>query len=475
VIDIAVVAVFLAASLALGARARRDGGGLDDYVLASRALTLPQFVATLVPTFYGGVLGIGEFTWTSGLSNWTTQALPYYAFAALYAVWLAERVRLEPGRTIPDHLDAAYGTRAAVVGAALVFLLACPADEVLMAGALASNLCGVGLWTAAAAAVVAAIALVWRGGLRADVAANRLQIVVMFAGFALVLPFALRAVGGPAALAARLPPGHLTWLGGIGVWKAAGWWLIAVWTIVDPSFHQRCAAAASPAVARRGILVSIGFWAVFDLMTTTAGLYARAALPSLGNATLAFPRLADAVMPHVARGFFYAGLSASIFAALQAKSLLSAVSLGQDLGGRLPGANPAAAPARVRAGLVAAGLLAFALARLVPSVVDLWYAIGSAVIPGLLLPMLGVYLPRWRVKPAWAVAASLSGFAASLAWVVAARLSGGDPPLGLEPPFPGLLVSALVWGAGLLAAGGAQPSRSAAARQAPTMTPQQPQ
>ncbi len=470
-IDLLIVVVFLAAALALGARARR-AGGLDDYVLASRALTLPQFVATLVPTFYGGVLGVGEFTWTSGLSNWTTQALPYYLFAALYAVWLAERVRLEPGRTISDHLHAAYGAPAAVVGAALVFLLACPADEILMAGALVSSLCGVGLWVAAAAAGAAAAALVWRGGLRADVSANRLQIVVMFAGFALILPFAIRAVGGPAALAARLPPGHLAWLGGMSVWKAAGWWLIAVWTIVDPSFHQRCAAAASPAVARRGILVSIGFWAVFDLMTTTAGLYARAALPTLGNATLAFPRLADAVMPHVARGLFFAGLAASIFAALQAKALLSAVSLGQDLGGRLPGARAQYGPARVRAGLVAAALLAFALARLVPSVVDLWYAIGSAVIPGLLLPMLGVYFPRWRVGPICAVVASLSGFAVSLSWVVAARIHGGEPPLGLEPPFPGLIVAAVVWGAGLLAA---QDSRKAAAKQAPTMTPQQPQ
>ncbi len=152
----------------------------------------------------------------------------------------------------------------------------------------------------------------------------------MFAGFALVLPFAIRAIGGPAALASRLPPGHLSWTGGMTPWRILGWWTIAVWTIVDPSFHQRCAAAASPAVARRGILVSIGFWAVFDLMTTAAGLYARAALPSLDNPTLAYPRLADATMPVFARGLFFAGIAASIFAALQAKSLLAAVSLGRD-------------------------------------------------------------------------------------------------------------------------------------------------
>lgn len=446
-VEALLVLAFLSAAVWLGARARRLDG-IEDYVLASRALTLPQFVATLVPTFYGGVLGVGEFTWTSGLSNWTVMALPYYLFAAVYALFLAERVRLQPGMTIADHLESAYGRRAALLGAGLVFLLAAPADDMLMAGTLLRHLSGLPLALATAAAGAAALVLVWRSGLRADVAANGLQIVVMFAGFALVLPYAVSAVGGPAALAAKLPPGHLTWTGGMGFWKIVGWWLIAVWTIVDPAFHQRCAAAESPAVARRGILVSIGFWAVFDLMTTAAGLYARAAVPVLPNPAMAYPALATAVMPAVARGLFLAGVSASIFAALQAKSLMAAVSLGRDFASRLRPAGASAEQWRVRAALVAGAVLSFALTLLMPSVVDLWYSVGSAVIPGLLLPMLGVYLPRWRVSGGWAWAASLSGFLASLGWVVAAaRL--GRPPLGLEPPFPGLILSALIWGAGL--------------------------
>lgn len=448
-LDALIVAGFLLASVALGARARRAAAGLDDYVLASRALTLPMFVATLVPTFYGGVLGVGELTWGSGLVNWTTQALPYYFFAAIYALFLARRVRVQPGLTIADHLESAYGRASALIGAGLVFLLASPADDMLMAGALLSRLLGIKAAVAIAAAGAAAVALVWRGGLRSDVAANRLQIVVMFAGFALVLPYAVRAVGGPAALAGRLPPGHLTWTGGLSHWKILGWWLIAVWTIVDPAFHQRCAAAESPAVARRGILVSIAFWAVFDLMTTTAGLYSRALLPALDNPTLAFPRLADAVMPLFARGIFLAGVSASIFAALQAKSLLAAVSLGSDLGGRLSPADERTRRKRVRAALVAAAVFAFVLTRLVPSVVGLWYEVGSAVIPGLLLPMLGVYWRRLRVTGAWAASASAAGFLASLGWVVAGHLLGRTP-LGLEPPFPGLALSALVWSAGWL-------------------------
>ncbi len=435
-IDALIVAGFLSACLALGARVRREED-IEGWILAGRALTLPVFVATLVPTFYGGVLGIGEFTWSAGLSNWTVMALPYYVFAGLYALFLAGRVRVTPGLTIPDHLEAAYGKPTALIGALLVFVLASPADELLMAGTVLGHLTGLPAAAAAAVAAALALALTLRAGLRSDVAANRLQFVVMFAGFALIIPFAWHAVGSPAAMAARLPAGHLSWTGGLGPAKLIGWWLIAVWTIVDPSFHQRCAAAQSPAVARRGILISIAFWALFDLLTTTAGLYARAALPALENPTLAFPLLADAVMPPVARGLFFAGISASLFAALQGTALLAAACLGKS---------------RLRPGLVATMIFSYALSRLVPSVVGLWYAVGSAAIPGLLLPMLGVYAPAIRVPGRWAVASSAAGWLLSLSWVAAARIKG-EPPLGLEPMFPGLLLSGALWAAGYFAAG----------------------
>ena len=450
-IDAVIVAGFLAACLILGARLRREEDG-EGWILAGRALTLPVFVATLVPTFYGGVLGIGEFTWSAGLSNWTVMALPYYVFAGLYALFLAGRVRVTPGLTIPDHLESAYGRPMALLGALLVFILASPADELLMAGSLLGHLTGLPIGAASAFAAALALALIWRGGLRSDAAANRLQFVVMFAGFALIIPFAWHAVGSPVAMAQKLPAGHLSWTGGLGPAKLIGWWLIAVWTLVDPSFHQRCAAARTPEVARNGILISIGFWALFDLLTTTAGLYARAALPALGNPTLAFPLLADAVMPPVARGLFFAGISASLFAALQGTAMLAAACLGKT---------------RVRAGLVATMILSYILSRVVPSVVGLWYAVGSAVIPGLLLPMLGIYVPALRVPGRWAAASSAAGWLASLAWVVAARMKGATP-LGVEPMFPGLLVSGALW-----AAGYASSRRTVAT--APISTPHAPQ
>lgn len=453
-LDAAVAAVYLSA-LAFAARRAGRREGLADYVLAGRALTLPAFVATLVPSFYGGALGIGEFTWRNGVSNWVVMAAPYYVFALAYSAFLAGKVRLAPGLTMADHLEGAYGRGTAILCAGLVFLLASPSDELLALGALAGDSLGVPAWAGAAAAAGLCAAILFGGGLRADVAVNAVQFVVMFAGFALLLPFAWAKLGSPAALSSGLPASHLSLTGGLTPLRLVAWWLIAVWTIVDPVFHQRCAAASTPEVARRGVAASVACWAVFDVMTTLSGLYARAALPALEEPMLAFPRLAREVLPAGVRGFFLAALASSLLAGLQAQALQSSISLGKDALGRWLGAGEARQKTLIRGALAFSLALGWVLASAIPSVVGLWYAIGSAVIPGLLWPLLGVYFPRARVAPRWALAASTGGFALSTAWVVLQQLRG-EPPLGLDPMFPGLALSAALWTAGLAARGEAR-------------------
>jgi SSS family solute:Na+ symporter len=440
---------FLATLLAAGFWARRQRrAGLADYVLASRTLTLPLFVITLVPSFYGGVLGIGEFTWQHGLSNWLVMALPYYVFAGIYAAFLAQKIRLTPGLTIPDHLEACYGAGFAVFAALLVFLLSSPADELLMIGTLLSHFTGLGLPASMALGGALAMSLVLFAGLRSDVGANALQFVLMFAGFFLILPFAFKKIGPPTQMLALLPAAHRSLHGGLSPLQITGWWLIAVWTIVDPVFHQRCAAADSPKTARRGILLSIACWAVFDALTTTAGLYARARFPTLEHPLLAFPALADALLPPGIRGIFFAALSASLLAGLQARSLQASIALGKDAFGRRFGLSEARQEFFSRLCLALSLALGFALALWIPSVVGLWYAIGSAAIPGLLWPLVSVYNPRLRPQRQFAIAASVSGFAVSAAWVLWGRI-GGSAPLGLEPMFPGLILSSIIWMAGI--------------------------
>src|SRR4029077_13656695 len=167
-----------------------------DYLVAGRRVTLPAFVATLVASWYGGILGVGEFTWRYGVANWLVFGVPYYVGAALFAWVLAKRAREAELLTLPDLLERAYGRRAAVVGAVAVIVSSAPAAYVLMLGTLFAAMFGgpAAPWIVAAA--VLSVFYVDRGGLRAVIFTDQVQFALMFGGFIILLGFLVARYGG---------------------------------------------------------------------------------------------------------------------------------------------------------------------------------------------------------------------------------------------------------------------------------------
>ena len=104
-IDLALIALYAAFLLGLTVRmlgmARRPA---LEYLMMGRRLTLPSFVATLVTTWYGGILGVGEFTFRYGIANWLVFGVPYYVGAALFAIVIARRARRSELTSVPDQL-----------------------------------------------------------------------------------------------------------------------------------------------------------------------------------------------------------------------------------------------------------------------------------------------------------------------------------------------------------------------------------
>jgi len=454
--DGAVILLFFASVVAVGFLTRRASERDVDFLLAGRSLTIPVFVMSLVSSWYGGILGVGEFTYRYGLSNWFLQGVPYYVFAVVFAFLLARRIRATDLISIPDKLHRSYGRPTALLGSLLTFILMTPAPYVLMVGVLIELVTGWPTAVAVALGTLASTAYLVTGGFRSDVNTNVLEFFVMFLGFGVILPFAVSAYGGLPFIASHVPPAHMTWNGGAPLQFVIVWFFIALWTLVDPSFHQRCYAARTGDVARRGILIAVVFWIIFDAMTTAAGLYARAVLPPLGDPVMAYPLLAEKLLPPLAKGMFYAGMLAAIMSTLNSQSFVASMTLGRDIAARLRGRlgeEPAARP--VRWGLLLTAAISVVLALAIPSVVKLWYTIGTVVIPGLLLPLLASYSAKLRPGPRTAFAAMALGWCVSLGWLAAgwSKEMGSTEhyPLGIEPMYAGIAASAAAWCVGRIA------------------------
>jgi hypothetical protein len=136
---------------------------------------------------------------------------------------------------------------------------------------------------------------------------------------------------------------------------------------------------------------------------------------------------------------------------------ISASTIGRDIVGRLSASStPAGREILVqrwtKIGLVLSAVFSIVLSLVVPSVVKIWYTIGTAIVPGLLIPLMASYFEPLRIPSRYAFWAMLLGWGASTLSLLFGQLShlNGEPSyiLGIEPMYPGLVISLVVWGVG---------------------------
>jgi SSS family solute:Na+ symporter len=329
-----------------------------------------------------------------------------------------------------------------LAGAFFIFVLSTPAPYVLMIGVLCRVLLGWPLWLGTILGALLSMIYAFRGGLAAIVRTEIFQFLLMYAGFVIILIFAVRQFGGWEFLQTSLPSTHLTWHGGNSPQYIFVWYFIAMSTLVDPNFYQRCYAAKSEAVARNGILISVLCWMFFDFMTTATGLYAAAILPHLQNPAESYPQLAMKLLPPLARGLFFLSLFATIMSTIDGYAFLSAVTFGKDMLWKFFGRGEEILATRFsQLGLVITFIAAVSIALWSQSVVDIWYQLGSLTTPALLMPLAASFSEKWKLPARWALLSMLISAAMSGLWMLTQK--NGEYWLGLQPIYPGLAVSML--------------------------------
>ncbi len=447
--DLFIILAYFAAVLVIGFKTKIPNNSVKEYLVAGRALTLPAFVATLVSSFYGGILGIGEFTYRFGISGWFLYAFPYYFFIVIFAFFLANKIRKTRLFSIPDQLNEVYGRKVSLIGSILIFFLSTPAPYLFMMGILLSLVFKISLPLAMLASLAVSILYLIKGGLKADVRVNVFEFILMFAGFGIIVPFCIDKFGGFDFLSSRLPEQSLSLTGGNSFQYIMVWFFIGAWALVDPVFYQRCYAASKKNTPKVGVLISLIFWFIFDFMTTTAGLYSKAYfLDDLKEPLYSFPALSNIVLPPLAKGIFFVGMIATIMSSLHSYIFVSSTTFGRNIISKLRN-EPEDNNSYNIVGMIVSAAFAFLIAFLIPSVVNIWYTFGTLIIPALLISVISSYFDKLHVHSKYIYWAMVSSFSVSFIFFLIGMLfkSGGEPnyPLSIEPMYPGLAVGLIIY------------------------------
>lgn len=421
IIDIIVIAAYFIFILYIGfVVSRKDiknEAAKEEFILAGRKLTLPLFVASLVATWYGSILGVGEFVYKSGFVAWICFGLPYYIAALLFAYFFAGKIRESNVTSIPEQMKLKYGKTAGTVSSLIVLVMTIPAAYILMLGVIIQLFSGWSLWFSVVCGTVLSVAYLFTGGFRADVYTNTAQFIIMYIGFGVLFIFTLIHFGSVENMLELLPPDHKTFSGGFNWQLLLAWFIIAFQTFVDPGFHQRCSAAKSPKTARRGIFVSVVFWAIFDTMTLMTGLFAKAYL-DISDPLMSYPMLGEMVLPAFFKGLFIVSLLATVMSTLDSYAFISAITIGSDLLTLIKPLKKLSTSFLTKIGLIISGLLGIILATALPSAVDIIFKTISIAVPGLIFPLILSMNKKYYIKPLHVVIIMCFSSMISLIWMI---------------------------------------------------------
>lgn len=361
-----------------------------DFILAGRKVTLPFFVASLVATWYGNILGVGEFVYRQGLVAWFCFGIVYYISALAYAFIISFKVRISSAKTIPEQIGKAFGERNRLVSSIIILLITVPAVYVLMVGIFFQMFFRLNLNFTIILATIVTFSYITFGGFKANVLTNSIQFILMYLGFIVFTYFGLKSVGWEFQFINSLPESHLKLFGGESWQYIVSWVLISLQTFVDPSFYQRCISAQNIRTAKLGILVSIFLWVLFDLMTLFLGFTAKFHFPDI-TPIYAFPMLSDLVLPPFWKGFVIVAMVATITSTLESYTFLSGLIIGKEILSYLPFFSKRNELLSIRFGIVVTGILSIFLSIVVPSAIDIIFKTSSIVVPALFYPLIASF------------------------------------------------------------------------------------
>ena len=413
VIDYIIISIYLAGMVGVGLWFAKKHTDFDDFFLAGRSLTTPLLITTLISTYYGVdvLFGDSQLGFTDGVVAWFGYARPTYAFFLIAAFLLAQRLRKEDFKSLPDILDKYYGKNTRYVSAVTSFIYSLPALSLYGFGMLGDVILG---WEPIIGMLVlGGIGLVYTltGGFWAVVLTDSIQFVMMCVVLALAFPFAMNLIGGFDSMVEKLPSSYFDTMGDLSIWLIIIYASTGLAILVEPTFYQRIFAAKSYKNVRNALVIGIFIWGSYDWIITILAMAAKTGtlMKIMGDPIIdpgvapdaALLTIMVAALPVGALGLFMAGVLSTEMSTLDSYCLVAGGNVAYDI--YKPAFKPDATDDELirttRYGILLSWLLGFAMAVSFEQMLGLWVFMASILISSTMTPiLLGIYVPSFR-KP----------------------------------------------------------------------------
>ena len=405
-IDYVIIALYLSGMVGVGLWFAKKHTDFDDFFLAGRSLTTPLLITTLISTYYGidVLFGDSQLGFTDGVVAWFGYARPTYAFFLIAAFLLAQRLREENFKSLPDILDKYYGKKTRYVGAVTSFIYSLPALSLYGFGMLGDVILG---WKPIVGMLVfGGIALVYTltGGFWAVVLTDSIQFVMMCVVLAFAFPFAMNLIGGFDSMINTLEPSYFDTMGDLSIWLIVIYASTGLSILVEPTFYQRIFAAKSYKRVRNALIIGVFIWGSYDWMITILAMSAKVGvlkglLPGDVAPDAALLTIMVAALPAGALGLFIAGVLSTEMSTLDSYCLVAGGNVAYDI--YKPALKPDATDTELikttRYGILLSWFLGFAMAVSFEQMLGLWVFLASILISSTLTPiLLGIYIPNFR-------------------------------------------------------------------------------
>ena len=416
-IDYIIIAIYLMGMIGVGVWFAKRHTDFDDFFLAGRSLTTPLLITTLISTYYGidVLFGDSQLGFTNGVVAWFGYARPTYAFFLIAAFFLAQRLKEEDFKSLPDILDKYYGKNTRYVGAITSFIYSLPALSLYGFGMLGDVILG---WEPIMGMLVlGGIALVYTltGGFWAVVLTDSIQFLFMCVVLALAVPFAMNFIGGFDKMIDILEPSYFDTMGDLSIWLIIIYASTGLAILVEPTFYQRIFAAKSYKNVRNALIIGIFIWGSYDWIITIIAMAAKTGvlqgiLPTDVAPDAALLTVMVAALPAGALGLFMAGVLSTEMSTLDSYCLVAGGNVAYDI--YRPAIKPDATDEelikKTRYGILLSWILGLAMAVSFDQMLGLWVFMASILISSVMVPiLLGLFIPRFRKALAGFLSAGL--------------------------------------------------------------------